>query len=191
MRVLIVSGIWPPDVGGPASHAPEVAAFLRTHGHEVEVVTTADGTPAREEYPVLWVRRSLPPGVRHAEGVRLVRERARRAEVVYTTGMFGRSSAGSLLARTPFVVKLTADPAYERARRWGLWRGSLEGFQTSAPPTTLPLRLARDADVRRAAHVVTPSSYLRELALGWGVDPERATVLPNPAPAVPRLRPRD
>ena len=28
MRVLVVSGIWPPDVGGPASHAPEVAAFL-------------------------------------------------------------------------------------------------------------------------------------------------------------------
>jgi len=39
----------------------------------------------------------------------------------------------------------------------------------------LPLRLARDADVRRAAHVVTPSAYLRELALGWGVPPERAT----------------
>ena len=31
MRVLIVSGIWPPDVGGPASHAPEVAAFLQAH----------------------------------------------------------------------------------------------------------------------------------------------------------------
>ncbi len=25
VRVLVVSGIWPPDVGGPASHAPEVA----------------------------------------------------------------------------------------------------------------------------------------------------------------------
>ena len=41
MRVLVVSGIWPPDVGGPASHAPDVAAFLRLHGHDVEVVTTA------------------------------------------------------------------------------------------------------------------------------------------------------
>jgi glycosyltransferase involved in cell wall biosynthesis len=191
LNVLIVSGIWPPDVGGPASHAPEVADFLRLHGHGVEVVTTADTAPAPEEYPVRWVRRSLRPGVRHAEGIRLVRERARRADVVYTTGMFGRSSLGALLARTPFVVKLTADPAYERARRWGLWRGSLEGFQHGAPLTTLPLRLARDADVRRAAHVITPSSYLRALALGWGVEPRRATVLPNPAPPVPELRPRD
>ena len=191
MRVLIVSGIWPPDVGGPASHAPEVAAFLRQRGHEVEVVTTADALPAPEAYPVRWVRRSLPPGARHAEGVRLVATSARRADVVYTTGMFGRSSLGSLLARTPFVVKLTADPAYERARRWGLWRGSLEDFQRSASLSTLPLRVARDADARAAAHVVTPSSYLRELALGWGVPPERATVLPNPAPPLPKLRPRD
>jgi glycosyltransferase involved in cell wall biosynthesis len=191
LKVLVVSGIWPPDVGGPASHAPEVAAFLRARGHDVEVVTTADAEPAPEDYPVRWVRRSLPPGVRHVDGVRLVRARARRSDVVYTTGMFGRSSAGALIARTPFVVKLTADPAYERARRWGLWRGSLEDFQRVAPLTTLPLRLARDADVSRAAHVVTPSSYLRELALGWGVGPERATVLPNPAPPVPELRPRE
>jgi glycosyltransferase involved in cell wall biosynthesis len=56
---------------------------------------------------------------------------------------------------------------------------------------TLPLRMARDADVRRAAHVVTPSEYLRGLALGWGARPERVTVLPNPAPRLPELRPRE
>jgi glycosyltransferase involved in cell wall biosynthesis len=191
VKVLIVSGIWPPDVGGPASHAPEVAAYLAAHGHEVEVVTTADAAPAQEDYQVRFVRRSLPPGVRHAEGIRLVQERARHADVVYTTGMFGRSSLGALLARTPFVVKLTADPAYERARRFGLWRGTLEEFQRAAPLATLPLRLARDADVKRAAHVITPSSYLRELALGWGVAPSHVTVLPNPAPPLPALRERD
>jgi glycosyltransferase involved in cell wall biosynthesis len=190
VKVLIVSGIWPPDVGGPASHAPEVAQFLRGRGHEVEAVITADRAPERREYPIRWVDRALPPGVRHVAGVRLVVERARQADVVYTTGMFGRSSLGALVARTPFVVKLTADPAYERARRWGLWRGTLEEFQRVAPVWTLPLRLARDADVRRAAHVVTPSAYLRELALGWGVAPDRATVLPNPAPPLEGVRDR-
>ncbi len=37
----------------------------------------------------------------------------------------------------------------------------------------------------------TPSAYLRELALAWGVDPGRVSVLPNPAPAVPALPPRE
>jgi len=191
LKVLVVSGIWPPDVGGPASHAPEVAAFLRGRGHEVEAVITAARAPAPEAYPVRWVSRSLPVGVRHVQGLRLVRERARRADVVYTTGMFGRSSLGSRLARTPMVVKLTADPAYERARRFGLWHGTLEDFQRRPPATTLPLRLVRDADARHAAHVITPSGFLRELVLGWGVPAARATVLPNPAPPLPELRPRE
>ena len=38
MKVLVVSGIWPPDVGGPASHAPEVARFL--HGNLTTRVST-------------------------------------------------------------------------------------------------------------------------------------------------------
>ncbi len=190
MKILVVSGIWPPDVGGPASHAPEVAAFLQEHGHEVEAAITADAQPAREPYPVHWVSRTLPPGVRHLATVRLLRSLARRSDVVYTTGMLGRSSLGALLARTPFVTKLTADPAYERARRWGLCTGSLEEFQSAPGAKTAPLRLARDADVRRAAHVVTPSAYLRELAVGWGVDPGRVSLLPNPAPSLPGLAPR-
>ena len=192
MKILVVSGIWPPDVGGPASHAPEVAAFLRARGHDVEAVITADAEPAREDYPLRWIWRSLPPGSGHAATLRLLAARARQVDVVYATGLVGRSlKLGSLLGRTPFVTKLTADPAYERARRWGLAHGSLEQFQHAADPKTLPLRLARNSDLRRAAHVVTPSAYLRELARGWGVAANRITLLPNPAPPLPELRPRE
>ncbi|HSL66168.1 MAG TPA: glycosyltransferase, partial [Gaiellaceae bacterium] len=128
MKVLVVSGIWPPDVGGPASHAPEVAAFLRSRGHRVEAVTTADAPPAQEAYPVHWTPRALPPGVRHLRAAWEVARRARPADVVYTTGMLGRSAAGARLAGRPYVVKLTADPAFERARRRGFAAGDLDAF---------------------------------------------------------------
>ncbi len=184
MRVLIVSGIWPPDVGGPASHAPDVARFLAGRGHDVEVVTTAERAPAPEAYSVRWVSRSLPVGVRHARGAALVRSRARRADVVYTTGMFGRSSAGALAARRPYVVKLTADPAFERSRRSGLVEGDVDQFQAGGGgPLGFVLRRARNFELRRAAYVYCPSAYLRKLVLGWGIPPERVSVLPNPVPA--------
>ena len=192
MRVLIVSGIWPPDVGGPASHAPDVAEFLRGRGHEVEVVTTADAPPAARPYPVRAVPRHHPAGVRHYRGAALVHHRARNADVVYTTGMFGRSAAGSALARKPYVVKLTADPAFERSRRRGFVEGDVDDFQVHAGgPAVALLRFARDVELRHAAHVFTPSAYLRELALGWGVAPDRVSVLPNPSPVVGELGQRD
>jgi glycosyltransferase involved in cell wall biosynthesis len=192
VRVLIVSGIWPPDVGGPASHAPDVAEFLRGRGHEVEVVTTADTQPAARAYPVRAVPRHHRVGVRHYRGAALVRRRARNADIVYTTGMFGRSAVGSALARTPYVVKLTADPAFERSRRRGLVEGNVDDFQGhGGGPAVALLRFARDVELRHAAHVFTPSAYLRELALEWGVAPQRVSVLPNPSPVVGELGQRD
>jgi glycosyltransferase involved in cell wall biosynthesis len=191
MRIVVVSGIWPPDVGGPASHAPEVADFLHERGHQVEVVTTASAPPEQRAYRVSAVPRDLPPGVRHVRGAALVHHRAREADVVYTTGMFGRSFAGATAARKPYVVKLTADPAFERARRRGVVAGDVDAFQRRAGVRVAVLRLARDLELRRAAHVFCPSGYLRALAVSWGVPVERVGVLPNPAPRVPELAPRD
>jgi len=192
VKVVVVSGIWPPDVGGPASHAPDVARFLMQREHDVEVVTTAVATPAPEEFPVRWVSRRLPKGAIHLRVAELIRSRARRADVVYTTGMFGRSATGALAAGRPYVVKLTSDPAFERSRRRGVVTGDVEDFQAGGGgPVAAALRRARDFELRRAAHVFCPSAYLRELVLSWGVPPERVSVLPNPAPAVPDLPPRD
>jgi glycosyltransferase involved in cell wall biosynthesis len=183
VNVLVVSGIWPPDVGGPASHAPEVAAWLLERGHTVEAVVTAHGPPPQAPHPVHWVARSLPPGVRHARAVAAIAAHARRADVVYSTGMFGRSSLGAWLARRPIVLKITADPAFERARRRGLVSGEVTDFQSGGGGAVgAGLRRARDAALRRAAHVVCPSAFMRDLVVSWGVPAARVDVLPNPAP---------
>jgi glycosyltransferase involved in cell wall biosynthesis len=185
VRIVIVSGIWPPDVGGPASHAPALARFLTACGHDVEVVTTADAEPAAEAFPVSWVSRRLPPGVRHAAVVVRVVGAARRREVVYATSMVHRCALAAALARRPLVVKLVSDPAYERARRRGAFTGTLEEFQRW--PGGRLQRRVRTAALRRAACVVVPSAYLRQIALGWGIDARCTAVVPNPAPEAPVL----
>ena len=72
VKVVVVSGIWPPDVGGPASHAPDVADFLHGRGHGVEVVTTARGVAPRARYRVFWTSRQLPKGVLHLRAADLI-----------------------------------------------------------------------------------------------------------------------
>jgi glycosyltransferase involved in cell wall biosynthesis len=191
VNVLIVSGIWPPDVGGPASHAPEFAERLRARGHEVEVVITADAEPAPEAYPVRWVSRHKPRGVRHVLSAASIARAGRRADVVYATGMLVRSALGSKLSRTPLVMKLTSDPTYERALRYGLSGEDLEAFQGERGTRVRALRRARDVAVGRAAHLVVPSDALRRMALGWGIPEERITLVPNPVAAPPEEAPRE
>jgi glycosyltransferase involved in cell wall biosynthesis len=189
MKILVVSGIWPPDVGGPASHAPQAADELTARGHDVEVVTTASRAPEPRGYPVRYVSRSLPPGVRHAAVAALVARRSRRADVVYATSMVGRTS---LVARTPLVVKIAGDPAFERSRRRGLYTGSFEAFQSAElGARAAALRRWRTLTVQRAEHCFCPSEFLRGIVVSWGIAPGRVSVLPNPTPPVPSLPPRD
>jgi glycosyltransferase involved in cell wall biosynthesis len=100
--------------------------------------------------------------------------------VVYVNSVLTR---GALGARSPAVVKLTDDPAYERAQRLGLFRGDLDAFQSFRGDLRVrALRGARNFALRRAARVLCPSRYLAELAAGWGVDPGRVTVVENATP---------
>lgn len=191
MRVLVVSGIWPPAVGGPASHAPELAERLLERGHSVEVVVSAPAAPARERYAVRWVPLSAPRGVRHVRGAAEIARRSLAADVVYATGMIGRSALATTLTRRPLVVKLTSDPSYERSLRYGLGDADFERYQRAGSRRVRALRTVRDWSLRRAAHVVVPSEALRELAIGWGVGSARITLLPNPVAAPDALEPRD
>jgi glycosyltransferase involved in cell wall biosynthesis len=191
VKVLIVSGIWPPDVGGPASHAPEAAAELIARGHEVEVVTNAAAPPAAELYPVHWVHRRLPRGVRHLRAALLIAQRARAADVVYSTGMVGRSALGTMLARKPIVQKLTSDPTYDRSIRYGLYGGALDSFQGARGLRLRVLRAARNLALRRASRILIPSESLRDLSVAWGIAPHRIEVLPNPVEAPAAIGERD
>jgi glycosyltransferase involved in cell wall biosynthesis len=190
VRVVVVSGIWPPDPGGPASHAPALADFLADRGHAVEVVTTGSVEPERRAYPVSWAQRRSP--ARHARAALLVRAAAYRADVVYATSMVRRAATGARLARRPLVVKLVSDEVFERAARSGRYTGTLDEFQrVSGDVRTRFLRATRNAALRSAHHVFCPSAYLREIALGWGLAFERSSVLPNPAPEIPEMPSRD
>ena len=182
MRCVLLTGIWPPDVGGPATHGPDFAAFLRDRGHRVEVVTMSSAEPTERPVPVHSVSRSRPFVVRYphvaAAGARL----ARRADVVYATATYAAAAAAASAAHRPLVAKLVSDPAYERARRYGLFTGSLESFQAARGRRVDLLKRLRTASLRRARRIVVPSRYLADIAARWDLDESRLEVLVNPAP---------
>jgi glycosyltransferase involved in cell wall biosynthesis len=147
--------------------------------------------PEPEPYPVHWVSRRLPVGARHAAAATLVARLARKAHVVYTTGMMTRSSLGAALGRAPAVIKLTSDPAFERALRLRLWEADQATFQQAHGVRIDALRRARDLALRRARTVIAPCEALRRVALGWGVSAQKLELLPNSVSPPPDLPTRD
>ena len=172
VKVVVVSGIWPPDVGGPASHAPALADALLERGHEVEVVTTADAEPAARPYPVRWVSRGTAGAAPSPRG------RARGAP--------GRARRGSRLRdddgaprRARRGARAAAARRQARRRRGVRARAALgplrrhaRGVPAASAAASASERCARpDRRAPARARVVVPSAYLREIALGWGLDP--------------------
>jgi glycosyltransferase involved in cell wall biosynthesis len=182
MRIVFLTGIWPPDVGGPATHGPELSRFLVARGHHVVVITMGDGKPEPSPFEVVTVPRSSPFPVRYGRVAAAAARRCRRADVVYATATYAAAAFASTVSRTPLVAKLVSDPAYERARRYGLFDGTLETFQQPGTLQVEALKRARTRTLRRARALVVPSAYLAAIARGWGLDSERISVLHNPAP---------
>src|SRR6185295_19881009 len=85
MRFVFLTGIWPPDVGGPATHGPDFARFLVARGHSVRVVTMGDGEPSERPCQVEVVSRRLPFPLRYGQVALRGARAARAADVVYAT----------------------------------------------------------------------------------------------------------
>lgn len=190
-RTLLVSGIWPPDVGGPASHGPAIGAFLAERGHTVTAFASVGAPPPPSPFPVLTTSRTAPLPVRWTDAEARLLRLARTADVVYATGLYHRSAVACRVNRVPLVLKLVNDPAYERARNSGFFAGTLEDFQ--APATDLRLRglkAVRDVMLRQADRVITPSHYLADVVRTWGAA-RSVEVIPNPAPPPVDLPERD
>ena len=182
MRIAFLTGIWPPDVGGPATHGPDFARFLVGRGHEVRVVTMGDGEPTERPCEIEVVSRRLPFPLRYGQVAVRGARAARSSDVVYATATYAAAAAAAAAAGRPLVAKLVSDPAYERAKRYGLFEGTLEEFQPASPVAVRALKAARTRALRSARSIVVPSAYLAEVAAGWGLPPRRILVLTNPAP---------
>jgi glycosyltransferase involved in cell wall biosynthesis len=190
MRIVFLTGIWPPDVGGPATHGPDFARFLTGHGHEVRVITMGDGEPTDLPCPVEVIARGRPFPIRYSTVAYRGAIAARSADALYATGTYAAAAFARVASRTPLVVKLVSDPAYERAYRYRIFGGTLEEFEAERSPKLAAIKRARTLALRAARTIVVPSAYLAGFAERWGLGAE-IVVVSNPAPDVTAVIPRE
>lgn len=179
--VVMVSGIYPPEIGGPATHAHAFKRWMTEHGIEVDIVTV--GTPRGTRDPnVSVVGRGLPLPVRLASATRSVWRAARQADIVYATGLHLPALVGARLSGVPVVLKIVGDPAWERSHRKAWTDAGFEDFQSGVPGELLRVRLMRRLQagmVREADLVIVPSNYLADIVAGWCGQAVRPLVVPN------------
>lgn len=187
-RILLVSNLFPPDIGGPATYVPKIAAELVQRGHRVAVVGGAppEFVPDQEErwpYPVHRVSRGLPLPKRLLVALLTLVGAARNADVLYVQGLAGPEMVAVLvgwLLRKPVALKIVGDNAWEYAIRKGLTNDGIDAFQAASYPAKLrAVRWLVHSYAKLVSRLIVPSDYLKGIVCGWGVPAERVVVIRN------------
>jgi glycosyltransferase involved in cell wall biosynthesis len=181
MRIALVTGIFPPDIGGPATHSADLREELSRLGHTVTVVTLWDGHGVATHPGLVRFPRRWPWPARMAAVMAWLMTNRNWYEVVYATGLQPAAVAGTRLARRPVVVKVVGDAAWERGRRLGLTGYDFDQFQEE-PGGSARMRAmmwVQNWSLRHATAIMTPSEYLARVLEGWLDGPADVRVIAN------------
>src|SRR4051812_22130405 len=183
LNILIASGTFHPDSGGPPTYLRALGRELTRRGHRVRVVTYGDApSDRRYPYPVYRVPRGLPVPSRLALFAREVWRLGREADLLFVNDYGLPATVANVILRKPVVLKIVGDFAWEYSVRHGLIPADepFEQFQRRRyGPKVEALRLMQAAYVRAADRMIVPSSFVRWYVEGWGADPSRVRVVHN------------
>lgn len=121
MHVVIATGIYPPEIGGPATAMASLVAQLKTQGHEALVVTT--GGVDEEVDGIRRISRSRSKLVRTWLYARIIRKALRPDSVLVVTDVFSSGIPARLaLVGKPnrFLVRLGGEWCWEDAVNKGM-----------------------------------------------------------------------
>jgi glycosyltransferase involved in cell wall biosynthesis len=182
MKVLVVTGIFPPDHGGPATFVPVIAEALAQRDSLLGVVTLSDVVESEVVFPYRVVRILRGEGRlrRIVRTILLIRALARTADIVFLNGLVLEGViACKLLSSRPVVVKVVGDLIWEQARRAGVC-DSLDAFQDKSQALRwVMLKMLQGWYMQKADRIIVPSRYLARIVSKWGVSPERISVIYN------------
>lgn len=164
MKILITTGIYPPEIGGPATYALLVEKELKNRGHQVYVL------PFR-------VVRSYPTIIRHIIYFCKIIKNIWWADIVLaqdTVSVGFPSILASRMLMKPVVVRVPGDFAWEQGvQRFGV-KESIDDFQKKKYGFRVEfLRSIQKFVVEKADFIITPSDYFKSVVSSWGVSAQR------------------
>lgn len=185
--ILITTGVFSPDIGGPASYAKSLGIRLAKNGTTVSVVTYSSvrRQPTDKELPFrvhrIWTR--YPWGLRHLLFLAHVMVIARRMDVVLALNAVSAGVPAMLAARffrKPYIVRIAGDYAWEIAVQTGATYLLVNEFQKSLKSGRIKrLDALQRFVVGHARASIVPSKYLAGIVEGWGVERDHIHVIYN------------
>jgi len=173
-KILIATGIYPPDIGGPATYSKQLFDHLPLHGISVNVIS-------------FGVVRGLPKVLRHLIYFLKLLKAGRSADIIFAQDPVSVGLPACLASKIlgkKFILKIVGDYAWEqycqKSPISNLQFPNLEEFQEEKYDFMTEMRRKIEKHVAKSAlRIIVPSNYLKKIVLGWGVTEDKISVIYN------------
>lgn len=164
MKILIATGLYPPDIGGPATYTKFLERHLSGYGIEYTVVAFTHV-------------RKYPKIIRHVLYLKELLKVGKTVDIIYaldTISVGIPALIASRILRKKLFLRVPGDYAWEQGQqRFGI-TDTLDDYlkKKEKPFAVRVLAWAQSRVARSATRVVVPSEYMKTVVSAWGVRAE-------------------
>ncbi len=184
MRIALATGIFPPDIGGPALYSRKLAEEFSAAGNKVLILTYGKKFSHTDKYRIFGVSRSWPYGLRqfmYFAGLILNRG---DYDVILAFDSLGAGLpavlAGKLLNKK-VAIRMGGDFLWEKFIESGSGSVTMEEFYKKNLQKNYPVlfRLIRYA-LRNSSRVIFTTDFQRDIFIPhYGLEDDRVVVISN------------
>jgi len=194
MKIAIASGIYPPDIGGPATYSQLIAEEFRKRGIDTKVICYSD----KESDDTVRILRKHNVLIRYWLYFWNLFKLAKNADVVYAQGPLAAGLPAMLVSkirRKKFIIKIVGDYAWEQYQNKSKVKSQkskvdgIEIFQEKKYDFWTELRRKiQKLVVDKADKIIVPSEFLKKIVSEWGIDTDKIFVVYNSASGVENIK---
>lgn len=195
MKVILATGIFPPDIGGPATYTEKLAKEFQTRGIKTKVICYSDVKKyGNYKFPVIRISRKYPKIIKHFLYFLELLKLTQNGDVIYAQNPISvgfPSLLVSKILKKKLIVKVVGDAAWESyvnktsRTKVSLVRDrqkfdNLEVFQKKKYDFfTEFIRKIQKFVLKNAEKIITPSQYLKNIICGWDISEGKVEVIYN------------
>ncbi len=172
MRVLVTVGIFPPDIGGPATFVPKIANYFQNElNYEIEILTLSDSKnlDIKDKFFVKRIDRNLPIIYRWLKTILTIYKLGKNKDLIFVNGLGTETTIANIFLKKKIIRKIVGDPVWERAYNKGKISENFDEFQVKNYGVSISLqKKVRNFSIKNSDLVITPSHNLKNFILNLG-----------------------
>ena len=172
MRVLVTVGIFPPDIGGPATFVPKITKYFQDElNYEIEILTLSDNknSSINDDFSVKRIDRNLPIIYRWLKTIFTIYKLGKNKDLIFVNGLGTETTIANIFLKKKIIRKIVGDPVWERAYSKAKISESFDEFQVKNYGFSISFqKKVRSFSIKKSDIVVTPSQHLKNFILNLG-----------------------